>query len=50
MLEQRWNIVEIEKRMKIFDSENKVKDISNINIEPDYTLLSINSMIQQILK
>lgn len=50
MLIQRWDIIEIEKRMKIFDLENKVRDISNITIEPDYTLSVINSMIQQILK
>ncbi len=50
MVKQRWNITEINKRMKIFEEESQARNISNIIVETHYTVSNVNSMVKQILK
>lgn len=50
MVKQRWDITEVNKRMKIFEEESQTRDISDIIVEPNYIISNVNYMVKQILK
>ena len=50
MIKHRWDVIEINKRMNIFQEESQARNISDIIIEPNYTISNVNYMIKKILK